>query len=135
MFSSFPPCLQSPLLSIKFYTAREVEHYQHDVLNRMIDKEISIVALPSSNMKLTGHSCDYRIHPFTWWEKKRVHLGIGTDNYITLNTTYIHELLLLLYSDPENLKITKLLMVATKEKRRPYLSHLLWQMRKELKKI
>ena len=118
-------------IKTKFYTAREIEHYQHDVLNRMIDKKISLVALPSSNMKLTGHFPDYRIHPFSWWEKKRVHLGIGTDNYITLNTTYIHELLMLLYSDPQNLKITKLLMVATKERRRPFISHLLWKMRKK----
>ncbi len=114
----------------KFHTAREIEHYQHDVLNRMINKGVSLVALPSSNLKLTGAFPDYKDHPFSWWEKKGVKLGVGTDNYITLNTNFIQELLLLLYSDPENLKITKLLMVASREKRRPYLSHLLWKMRK-----
>jgi adenosine deaminase len=114
----------------KFYSAQEVEHYQHDVLNRMINKKIGLVALPSSNMKLTGHFSHYKIHPFTWWEKKGVQLGIGTDNYITLRTNYIQELLILLYSDPQNLKIMKLLMVATKENRRPYISNLLWIMRK-----
>ena len=30
----------------KFHTAREVEHYQHDVLNRMIQKGVTLVSLP-----------------------------------------------------------------------------------------
>jgi adenosine deaminase len=119
-------------LKTKFHTAREIEHYQHDVLNRMIQKQVSLVALPSSNMKLTGAFPDYKDHPFSWWEKKGVDLGVGTDNYITLSTNFIQEMLILLYSDPDNLKITKLLMVTTKERRRPYLSHLLWEMRKEI---
>lgn len=117
----------------KFHTAREVEHYQHDVLNRMINKNVSLVALPSSNLKLTGCFPDYKDHPFSWWEKKGVKLGIGTDNYITLSTNYIQELLILLYSNPTSLKITKLLMVATMETRRPYISHLLWEMRKSIR--
>lgn len=116
-------------VKIKFHTAREVEHYQHDVLNRMINKKVSLIALPSSNNKLTTSFDDYKDHPFSWWEKKGLKLGIGTDNYITLNTNYIQELLILLFTDPENLKITKLLMVATGESRRPYLSQLLWKMR------
>lgn len=57
-------------LKTKFHTAREVEHYQHDVLNRMINKKVSLVALPSSNLKLTGCFPDYKDHPFSWWEKK-----------------------------------------------------------------
>lgn len=117
-------------LKAKFHTAREVEHYQHDVLNRLIDKGVSLVALPSSNNKLTGKFQDYKDHPFSWWEKKSVQLGVGTDNYITLNTNFIREMLILLYTDPKNLKITKLLMVTTGESRRPYISHLLWKMRK-----
>lgn len=116
-------------VKIKFHTAREVEHYQHDVLNRMINKGVSLIALPSSNNKLTTSFEDYKDHPFSWWEKKGLKLGVGTDNYITLNTNYIQELLILLFTDPENLKITKLLMVATGETRRPYLSQLLWKMR------
>jgi adenosine deaminase len=120
-------------LKTKFHTAREVEHYQHDVLNRMINKKVSLVALPSSNLKLTGCFPDYKDHPFSWWEKKGVQLGIGTDNYITLSTNYIQELLILLYSNPSSLKITKLLMVATKETRRPYISNLLWEMRKTIR--
>lgn len=119
-------------LKTKFHTAREIEHYQHDVLNRMINKKVSLVALPSSNLKLTGAFPDYKDHPFSWWEKKGVELGIGTDNYVTLSTNYIQELLILLYSNPNSLKITKLLMVATKEQRRPYISHLLWEMRKTI---
>lgn len=119
-------------LKTKFHTAREIEHYQHDVLNRMINKKVSLVALPSSNLKLTGCFPDYKDHPFSWWEKKGVQLGIGTDNYITLSTNYIQELLILLYSNPTTLKIMKLLMVATKESRRPYMSHLLWEMRKTI---
>lgn len=116
-------------VKVKFHTAREVEHYQHDVLNRMINKQVSLIALPSSNNKLTTSFEDYKDHPFSWWEKKGLKLGIGTDNYITLNTNYIQELLILLFTDSENLKITKLLMVATGENRRPYLSQLLWKMR------
>jgi adenosine deaminase len=116
----------------KFHAAREVEHYQHDVLNRMINKGVGLIALPTSNKKLTASFPDYKDHPFSWWEKKGVDLGVGTDNYITLNTNYIHELLILLYTDPENLKITKLLMVATGENKRPYLSHLLWSMREKM---
>jgi hypothetical protein len=116
----------------KFHTAREVEIYQHDVLDRMIDKGVSLVSLPSSNTKLTNCFEDYKDHPFSWWEKKGVPLGIGTDNYVTLNTCFINELLIVLFTDPQGLKITKLLMVATGENRRPYLSHLLWQMRKQL---
>ncbi|MBS1969407.1 MAG: hypothetical protein JSU04_03835 [Bdellovibrionales bacterium] len=119
-------------LKAKFHTAREVEHYQHDVLNRMIQKEISLISLPSSNNKLTGKFDDYKDHPFSWWEKKNVQLGVGTDNYVTLNTNFIQELLILLYTDPNDLKITKLLMVASKENRRPYISHLLWKMRKKI---
>jgi len=114
----------------KFHTAREVEIYQHDVLNRMIDKGVSLVSLPSSNNRLTNAVEDFKDHPFSWWEKKGVVLGIGTDNYVTLNTNFIQELLIILFSDPQDLKITKLLMVATGEDRRAYLSHLLWQMRK-----
>ena len=121
---------EKSFLKTKFHTAREIEHYQHDVLNRMINKKVSLVALPSSNLKLTGCFPDYKDHPFSWWEKKGVSLGIGTDNYITLDTNFIQELLILLYSDPSNLKITKLLMIATKEERRPFMSHLLWEMRK-----
>jgi adenosine deaminase len=116
-------------VKIKFHTAREVEHYQHDVLNRMLNKGVSVIALPSSNNKLTTSFADYKDHPFSWWEKKGLKLGVGTDNYVTLNTNYIQELLILLFTDPENLKITKLLMVATGEHRRPYLSQLLWKMR------
>lgn len=114
----------------KFHTAREVEIYQHDVLDRMIDKGVSLVSLPSSNSKLTHAVEDYKDHPFSWWEKKGVELGVGTDNYMTLDTNFIQELLILLFSDPQNLKIMKLLMVATGEQRRPFLSHLLWQMRR-----
>jgi adenosine deaminase len=116
-------------VKVKFHTAREVEHYQHDVLNRMINKKVSLIALPSSNNKLTTSFEDYKDHPFSWWEKKGLKLGVGTDNYVTLNTNYIQELLILLFTDFENLKITKLLMVATGETRRPYLSQLLWKMR------
>ncbi|GIL17575.1 MAG: hypothetical protein BroJett040_13260 [Oligoflexia bacterium] len=117
-------------IKAKFHTAREVEHYQHDVLNRMIQKGVTLISLPSSNNKLTGQFEDYKDHPFSWWEKKGVHLGVGTDNYITLNTNFIQEMLIILYTDPDALKITKLLMVTTGENRRPYISHLLWKMRK-----
>lgn len=117
---------------VKFHTATEIEHYQHDVLNRMINKKVSLVALPSSNFRLTHFVADYKDHPFSWWEKKGVRLGVGTDNYVTLNTNYIQEMLILLYTDAQHLKITKLLMVTTGETRRPYLSSLLWQMHKEV---
>ncbi len=115
----------------KFHISREVEHYQHDVLNRMIDKQLSVIALPSSNKKLTGQFTDYKDHPFSWWEKKGLKLGVGTDNYITLSTNYIKEVLILLFTDPVNLKITKLLLVCTGETRRPYISQKLWEMRKQ----
>jgi adenosine deaminase len=121
---------ETSFVKTKFHHAREMEHYQHDVLNRMIDKGVSLVALPSSNMKLTEAFPDYKDHPFSWWEKKGVNLGVGTDNYVTLNTNFIQEMLILLYSDPADLKITKLLMVTTKETRRAFISHLLWEMRK-----
>jgi adenosine deaminase len=114
----------------KFHHATEIEHYQHDVLNRMIDKRLTLVSLPSSNKKLTGALADYKDHPFSWWEKKGLRLGVGTDNDITLNTSFIREMLILLFTDPMELKITKLLIVTTGETRRPHLSHLLWQMRK-----
>lgn len=117
---------------IKFHTAREVERYQHDVINRIIDTGVEIVSLPSSNFKLTSQFGDYKEHPFSWWEKKGIQLSIGTDNYITLDTNFIREMLILLFTDAPNLKITKLLMVATGEKRRPYMSSMLWQRHKEL---
>lgn len=120
-------------IKTKFHTAREIEHYQHDILNRMINKKVSLVALPTSNIKLTNSFPDIKDHPFSWWEKKGVSLGVGTDNYITLSTNFIQEMLILLFSDPEHLKLTKLLMVVTGETRRPYISHLLWTMRKRLK--
>jgi adenosine deaminase len=114
----------------KFHHAREVEHYQHDVLNRMIDKRLTLVSLPSSNKKLTGELADYSDHPFSWWEKKGLRLGVGTDNDVTLSTSFIREMMILLFTDPLELKITKLLIVTTGETRRDHLSHLLWQMRK-----
>lgn len=117
-------------IKAKFHTAREVEHYQHDVLNRLIQKGVSLTSLPSSNNKLTGQFEDYKDHPFSWWEKKGVNLGVGTDNYVTLNTNYIREMLIVLYTDPADLKITKLIMVCTGEHRRPHIAHLLWTMRK-----
>ncbi len=120
-------------IKTKFHMAREIEHYQHDVLNRMINKNVSLVALPTSNIRLTNSFPDIKDHPFSWWEKKGVKLGVGTDNYITLSTNFIREMLILLFSDPENLKITKLLMVVSGESRRPYISHLLWKMRKKFK--
>ena len=118
-------------ISTKFHTARETERYQHDVLNRVIDKGVSLVALPSSNITLTHHLPRYKDHPFSWWEKKGVKLGVGTDNYVTLNTNFIREMLILLFTDMENLKITKLLMVVTGETRRAYMSRLLWSLRAE----
>ena len=117
-------------IKAKFHTAREVETYQHDVLNRMIQKGVTLISLPSSNNKLTGQFEDYKDHPFSWWEKKGVQLGVGTDNYVTLNTNFIKEMMIVLFTDPEALKITKLLMVTTGEHRRPFISHLLWKMRK-----
>lgn len=117
-------------IKTKFHHAREVEHYQHDVLNRMIDKRLTLVALPSSNKKLTGALSDYKNHPFSWWEKKGLRLGVGTDNDVTLNTNFLREMMILLLTDPLELKITKLLIVTTGESRRSHLSHLLWQMRK-----
>ena len=123
---------RTQFLKAKFHTAREVEQYQHDVLNRLIQKDVSLISLPSSNNKLTGKFRDYKDHPFSWWEKKNVSLGVGTDNYITLNTNYIQEMLILLLTDPTNLKITKLLMVTTGETRRPFISQLLWKMRKDV---
>jgi adenosine deaminase len=118
-------------INIKFHAAREIEHYQHDVLNRMINKNVSLVALPSSNVKLTGSLPTYKDHPFSWWEKKGVELAVGTDNYVTLNTNFLHELLILLVTDADDLKITKLLMVVTGETRRPYMSNALWSSRPE----
>lgn len=117
-------------IKVKFHHAQSVESYQHDVLNRVLDKKISVTSLPSSNQKLTGVIPGFKDHPFSWWEKKGVKLGIGTDNYVTLGTDYIKEMLLLLFSEPSDLKITKLLMVATGETRRLYLSKLLWECRK-----
>jgi adenosine deaminase len=116
----------------KFHHASDIETYQHDVLNRMIDKRLSLIALPSSNKKLTGAFEDDKDHPFSWWEKKGLRLGVGTDNYVTLNSNYIREMMILLYTDSRELKITKLLIVTTGESRRPHLSHLLWTMRKEM---
>ncbi len=119
-------------ISVKFHAAREVEHYQHDVLNRMINKNVSLVSLPTSNVKLTQSLATYKAHPFTWWEKKGVELGVGTDNDVTLNTSFIRELLILLVTDADNLKITKLLMVVTGETRRPFMSDALWSSRPDL---
>ncbi len=118
-------------IKTKFHAAREVEHYQHDVLNRMIHKGVGLVALPSSNVKLTESFPNYKDHPFSWWEKKGVKLAVGTDNYVTLDTHLLREMLILLFTDMENLKITKLLMVTTGETRRPVISHLLWGMRED----
>ena len=123
---------RTQFLKAKFHTAREIEQYQHDVLNRLIQKGVALIALPSSNNKLTGKFKDYKDHPFSWWEKKNVNLAVGTDNYVTLNTNYIQEMLILLLTDPSNLKITKLLMVTTGETRRPFISQLLWKMRKDV---
>jgi adenosine deaminase len=117
-------------IKTKFYTARELEHYQHDVLNRMISKNVSVVSLPTSNRRLTNVIPGFQYHPFSWWEKKGVKLKIGTDNYVTLNTDFLQELLILLCSDAENLKIMKLLIVITGEDRRAFISHNLWEMRK-----
>lgn len=109
-----------------------IDALEHDVLNRMIQKQVTLVSLPSSNNKLTGSFQDYKDHPFSWWEKKGVGLGVGTGNDATLGRNFIREPLILLVTAARNLKITKLLMVATGETRRPYISSLLWTMRKRL---
>ncbi len=119
-------------IKTKFYTARELEHYQHDVLNRMISKNISVVSLPTSNRRLTNVIPGFQYHPFSWWEKKGVRLNIGTDNYVTLNTDFLQELLILLCSDADSLKIMKLLIVITGEERRAFISHNLWEMKKAM---
>ena len=122
-------------ISVKFHAAREVEHYQHDVLNRMINKKVSLVALPTSNVKLTEFLATYKAHPFSWWEKKGVELGVGTDNDVTLSSNFIRELLILLVTDADDLKITKLLMVVTGETRRPYMSNALWSARPDQRPV
>jgi len=123
---------RTQFLKIKFHTARAIEQYQHDVLNRLIQKGVSLISLPSSNNKLTEKFRDYKDHPFSWWEKKNVKLGLGTDNYYTLGTNYVSEMMILLLTDAANLKITKLLMVTTGETRRAFISQLLWKMRKDV---
>lgn len=120
---------ETELSRTKSEAAREIEHYQHDVLNRMIHKGVGITSLPSSNQRLTNAVADYKDHPFSWWEKKSLRQYVGTDNYVTLGTNFIKEMLILLLSDADNLKITKLLMVTTGETRRPYMGKLLWDMR------
>ncbi len=122
---------RTAFIKTKFHTSREVERYQHDILNRMIDTGVELVSLPSSNYKLTTQFGDYKEHPFSWWEKKGMELSIGTDNYVLLNSNIIREMLILLFTDPEGLKLTKLLMVATGEHRRPYMSSVLWDMRRD----
>jgi len=122
---------ETVFIKSKFHLAREVEYYQHDILNRMIGKQISLTTLPSSNKRLTGNFKNYKDHPFSWWEKKGVSLNVGTDNYVTLDTNYIKEMLVMLFTDPDDLKITKLLMVTTGESRRPRLSQLLWKIRRK----
>ncbi|MFK7871712.1 MAG: hypothetical protein AB8C84_00880 [Oligoflexales bacterium] len=117
------------LTKTKFHYAREVESYQHDVLNRMIDKRVSLTALPSSNKRLTHYFEGYQDHPFSWWEKKGVILKVGTDNDVTLHTNMVREMLILLFSDPTHLKIHKLLRVVTGENRLPLVSHHLWTMK------
>ena len=59
----------------------------------MINKGVGLVALPSSNIMLTNSFPTYKDHPFSWWEKKGVRLAVGTDNYVTLNTNFIREIL------------------------------------------
>jgi len=130
--TSLTPEEEVLFIKTKFHAATEIEHYQHDVLNRMLSKNVTLVALPTSNLKLTNSFPDYKDHPFSWWENKGLDLGVGTDNYVTLSTNFIQEMMILLFSNPENLKITKLLMVVTNESRRPFISHLLWKMRKKL---
>jgi adenosine deaminase len=119
-------------LKTKFHYSQEIEQYQHDVLNRLISKHVTLISLPSSNQKLTGQIPNFKDHPFSWWEKKGIRLGIGTDNYITLSTNFINEMLILLYSDPDNLKIKRLVMLASGETRRPHVAHMFWTMRKNL---
>lgn len=126
------PAEKKEFVKTKYFHALEVEHYQHDVLNKLIDKKVKLTALPSSNQKLTAVVPGYKDHPFSWWEKKGIRLGVGTDNYITLDTDYIKELLHLLFSEPEDLKIMKLLMVATGENKRPFISNILWQGREKI---
>jgi adenosine deaminase len=123
---------RTQFLKTKFHTARAIEQYQHDVLNRLIQKGVVLITLPSSNNKLTEKFRDYKDHPFSWWEKKNVKLGVGTDNYYTLGTNFISEMMILLLTDAANLKIMKLLMVTTGESRRPFISQLLWKMRKDV---
>ena len=60
-------------------------------------------------------------------KRKRSRICFHSDN-----NSELHEMIILLLTEPENLKITKVLMIATKENRRPYISHLPWEMRKKL---
>ena len=51
-------------------TMLEVEHYQHDVLNRLLDKKVKLTALPSSNQKLTAVVPGFKDHPSRGGRKK-----------------------------------------------------------------
>jgi hypothetical protein len=97
----------------KFHTAREVEHYQHDVLNRMINKNVGLIALPSSNSKLTKYFPDFKDHPFSWWEKKgvklclvRLHPDNEEQTYEILNVPLLDKEMELLFEEKRHSKTT-----------------------------
>ena len=71
------------LVKSKFHHAREIEHYQHDVLNRMINKNVSLISLPSSNLKLTGAFLTIRT-TLSHGGKRKV------SNWVLVQTTTLH---------------------------------------------
>lgn len=64
-------------VKIKFHTAREVEHYQHDVLNRMINKECSLIALPHLIINSQRALKTIRTTPFPGGKRRDLNLEWG----------------------------------------------------------
>ena len=71
----------------------------------MINKNVSLISLPSSNLKLTVFP-DYKDHPFSWWERKVFNWVLGPITILHLkpiSSVNAHST----FSEPENLKLLK----------------------------
>ena len=68
----------------------------------------------------------------TWVYNLRSNPEVEIRDKTVVQKMLVREMMILLCTDVEDLKITKLLMTATGETRRPVISELLWSMRKSV---
>lgn len=101
------------LRNLFFDKIKEVWDAQVEVLCLLLEHNVSITSIPTTNKKLTGLFNHYKEHPFPFWSSLGIKMNIGSDDYYPNNSDFIQEMLILLFANFETMQINFLLMCAT----------------------